>query len=116
MNVKAGPKNFHKVALFQSRPVMVQEEKRALHVKLRRAMLGEHLREEQGNKEASTQTEHSPAEAGTLKTLRSQASARTPRQRAQSVLQTQAKVGHHVSSGRLSQCCLLMCVYICCRF
>ena len=78
-----------------------------LHIKLRRAMLGTHLREEQGNKEASTQTDRLPAEAGTPPPLRSQASAQTPRQRAQSVLQTQPKACHRTNNVCYSQGCVL---------
>ena len=65
-----------------------------MQLKLRRAALGEHLREEHGSKEASTQTEPRPKEAQTPSPFRSQASAQTPRQRAESVLLTQAEVGH----------------------
>lgn len=76
-----------------------QEEKRALHVKLRRALLGEHLREEQGNKEASTQTDQLPDQAGSPPPLRTQASAQTPRQRAHSVLQSQPRVCLHANTA-----------------
>ena len=65
-----------------------------MQLKLRRAALGEHLREEHGSKEASTQTEPLPKEAQTPSPFRSQASAQTPRQRAESILLTQAEVGH----------------------
>lgn len=71
---------------------MLQEEKRALHVKLRRAALGEHLREERGSKEAATQTEPGPPEeAMSPMAFRPQLSAQTPRQRAESVLQIQSQ-------------------------
>ena len=64
-----------------------------MHAKLRRAKLGEHLREGRGSREAGTQTEASvPEEAGTPPPFRSQLSAQTPRQRAESVLQTQPQV------------------------
>ena len=72
--------------------LMLQEEKRALHVKLRRAALGEHLREERGSKEAATQTEPGPLEeAMSPMPFQPQLSAQTPRQRAESVLQTQSQ-------------------------
>ena len=59
-------------------------------MKLRRAALGEHLREERGSKEAATQTEPGPPEeAMSPLPFRGQLSAQTPRQRAESVLQTQ---------------------------
>ena len=73
--------------------LMLQEEKRALHVKLRRAVLGEHLREERGSKEAATQTDPGLlAESMSPMPFRPQLSAQTPRQRAKSVLQTQSQV------------------------
>lgn len=42
---------------------MHQEEKRSLHVKLRKAVLGERLRQEQPPKDASTQTTATTATA-----------------------------------------------------
>ena len=69
-----------------------------LHVKLRRAMLGEHLREEQGSKEASTQTDQPLNEARSPPPFRSQARAQTPRQRAHSVLQSQPRMCLHAST------------------
>ena len=64
-----------------------------MHVKLRRATLGEHLREERGSIEAATQTDPEPLEeAMSPMPFRPQLSAQTPRQRAESVLQTQSQV------------------------
>ena len=61
-------------------------------MKLRRAALGEHLREERGSKEAATQTDsRPPEEAMSPLPFRPQMSAQTPRQRAESVLQTQSQ-------------------------
>lgn len=70
----------------------MQDDRRALHAKLRRATLAEHLGEEHGSREVSTQTELAPGEAITPSHFRSQSTAQTPRQRAESVLQAQAKV------------------------
>ena len=91
----------------------MQDEKRVLHVKLRRAMLGEHLREEQGSREASTQTDQLPNEARSPPPFRSQTSAQTPRQRAHSVLQSQPRVSLHASAVRHSQGLEDGCVYRC---
>ena len=67
-------------------------QKRAMHGKLRRPTLAEHLGEELGSREVSTQTELAPGEATTPLHFRPQSTAQTPRQRAESVLQAQPKV------------------------
>lgn len=59
---------------------MLQEEKRNLHVKLRKAVLGERLRAEQPPKDASTQT--TAAAAASPAKAAAAAAAATPRQRA----------------------------------
>ena len=76
-------------------------------------MLGEHLREEQGSKEASTQTDQLPNEAGLPSPFRTQASAQTPHQRAHSVLQSQPRVCPFMPSGYAeARCCILDIMYV----